>query len=86
MRDDVRGETRAQGGDPDAAFPGGVFVGLSRRFAVFARAAADPRVLGPLCAILDPNVEFLSDKVVFEHDREGGASPWHQVSLLEGPP
>jgi hypothetical protein len=76
--DTVRQEARGRGDDPDGLFPGGVYVGLSRRSGLFARAAADPRVLGPLCAILGPNVEFLSDKVVFKDGREDAPSPWHQ--------
>ncbi len=50
---------------------------LARRSPLFA-AAADPRAVGPLTAILGPDAEFLSEKVVFRDAHEDGASPWHQ--------
>ena len=76
----VRATHRAAGRAVDDAqlFVGGVYVGLTQRSPVFARAAADPRVVGVLQAILGADVEFLSDKVVFKSSVEDQASPWHQ--------
>ena len=39
---------------------------------------SDERLLDILEAILGPNVEFLSDKVVFKDTERHVASPWHQ--------
>lgn len=77
----VRAERRAGPGevaDDRSLFPGGVYVGLAMRSPLFHQAAADGRVVTVLSAILAPNVEFLSDKVVFKDGHEDIASPWHQ--------
>lgn len=57
---------------------GGVFVGLAANSDLFKELAADSRIVNPLEAILGPDIEFLSDKVVFKSKRVDFASPWHQ--------
>jgi ectoine hydroxylase-related dioxygenase (phytanoyl-CoA dioxygenase family) len=57
---------------------GGVFVGLAANSDVFKEIAADSRIVNPLAAIIGPDIEFLSDKVVFKSKRVDYASPWHQ--------
>ena len=56
----------------------GVHVGLATRSRVFQNAVCDERILDILERILAPNIEFLSDKVVFKNDSMTFASPWHQ--------
>ncbi len=56
----------------------GVLVGLAARSAVFQNAVGDERILDILETILAPNIEFLSDKVVFKSESVTFASPWHQ--------
>ena len=56
----------------------GVYVGLAVRSPVFQKAVADTRLLNVLENILAPNIEFLSDKVVFKSESMTFASPWHQ--------
>lgn len=56
----------------------GVLVGLAQRSAVFQNAVGDERLLDILETILAPNIEFLSDKVVFKSESITFASPWHQ--------
>lgn len=56
----------------------GVFVGLAANSPVFRQAARDPRLLDALELILGPNIEFLSDKVVFKSAETDFGSPWHQ--------
>ena len=56
----------------------GVHVGLATRSPVFQNAVRDERILDILERILAPNIEFLSDKVVFKSDSTTFASPWHQ--------
>jgi phytanoyl-CoA hydroxylase len=56
----------------------GVYVGLAARSGLFRQAVSDERLLDILEAILGPNVEFLSDKVVFKDTERHVASPWHQ--------
>ncbi len=56
----------------------GVHVGLAARSSVFQEAVADERLLDILAEILSPDIEFLSDKVVFKNDSMTFASPWHQ--------
>ena len=56
----------------------GVYVGLAGRSGLFRQAVRDERLLDILEAILGPNVEFLSDKVVFKDTERHVASPWHQ--------
>ena len=56
----------------------GVHVGLATRSSVFQEAVADERLLDILSVILAPDIEFLSDKVVFKSESMTFASPWHQ--------
>ena len=56
----------------------GVHVGLAARSSVFQDAIADKRLLDILSVILAPDIEFLSDKVVFKSESMTFASPWHQ--------
>ena len=56
----------------------GVHVGLAARSPVFQEAVGASRILDILEVILAPNIEFLSDKVVFKSDAMTFASPWHQ--------
>lgn len=56
----------------------GVHVGLASRSIVFQDAVADARILDILSEILSPDIEFLSDKVVFKSESMTFASPWHQ--------
>ena len=56
----------------------GVYVGLAARSPVFQEAVGDGRLLDVLEKILAPNIEFLSDKVVFKSEDMTFASPWHQ--------
>jgi ectoine hydroxylase-related dioxygenase (phytanoyl-CoA dioxygenase family) len=57
---------------------GGVFVGLAVNSPVFREAARHARLLDALEAALGPNIEFLSDKVVFKSASVDYGSPWHQ--------
>jgi ectoine hydroxylase-related dioxygenase (phytanoyl-CoA dioxygenase family) len=56
----------------------GVFVGLAARSDYFRQVAGEPRLLDVLESILGPNIEFLSDKVVFKGADVEYGSPWHQ--------
>ena len=56
----------------------GVFVGLAANSELFRGLARDPRLLDALEPILGPNIEFLSDKVVFKSATTTAGSPWHQ--------
>lgn len=56
----------------------GVFVGLAANSPVFREAARAPRLLDALEAILGPDIEFLSDKVVYKSAETDHGSPWHQ--------
>ena len=56
----------------------GVCVGLAARSLVFQAAVGDERLLDILAEILAPDIEFLSDKVVFKSESMTFASPWHQ--------
>ncbi len=56
----------------------GVFVGLAANSALFREMARYPRLLDALEPIIGPNIEFLSDKVVFKSASVEMASPWHQ--------
>jgi ectoine hydroxylase-related dioxygenase (phytanoyl-CoA dioxygenase family) len=56
----------------------GVFVGLAARSPLFREAIADERLANLLEAVIGPNVEFLSDKVVFKNHDEDFGTPWHQ--------
>lgn len=57
---------------------GGVFVGLAAISSRFASLRSDPRLLDLLVPVLGPDVEFLSDKVVFKNAVVDFGSPWHQ--------
>ncbi|MBM3216775.1 phytanoyl-CoA dioxygenase family protein [Candidatus Poribacteria bacterium] len=76
--DRVREDVALSGGDPVAALRTGVVVGLAARSEFFKRAVADPRIVDILEAIQGPNVEFLSDKVVYKQEGTEFGSPWHQ--------
>ncbi len=65
-----------RGGEPAAGH--GVYVGLAARSPIFQKAVGDERLLNILEAILSPDIEFLSDKVVFKSAAMDFASPWHQ--------
>ncbi len=67
----VKAETGAEVGH-------GVYVGLAARSSVFRTAVGDERLLDILGGILAPDIEFLSDKVVFKNESMTFASPWHQ--------
>lgn len=67
----VKAETGAVAGH-------GVYVGLAARSPVFQDAVGDARLLDILEEILAPNIEFMSDKVVFKSEAIDFASPWHQ--------
>ena len=56
----------------------GVYVGLAARSPVFQTAVADARILDILEGIFAPDIEFLSDKMVFKSQTMTFASPWHQ--------
>ena len=56
----------------------GVFVGLAAHSSVFAEAVRDPRLLDALEPLIGPDIEFLSDKVVFKSATTDYGSPWHQ--------
>ena len=56
----------------------GVYVGLAGRSSLFRQAVRDERLVDILEAIIGPNVEFLSDKVVYKDEDTHIASPWHQ--------
>ena len=56
----------------------GVFVGLAASSPVFAEAVRDPRLLDALEPLIGPDIEFLSDKVVYKSADTGYGSPWHQ--------
>jgi phytanoyl-CoA hydroxylase len=74
----VRREAAEAGRAPEAVADHGVYVGLAIRSAVFREAVKDERLLDILEVILAPNIEFLSDKVVFKGHQMDFASPWHQ--------
>ncbi len=56
----------------------GVFVGLATASPHFAALARHPRLLDVIEACIGPEIEFLSDKVVFKSAETGYGSPWHQ--------
>ena len=56
----------------------GVYVGLSVLSDRIRRVNADPRMVSVLNAIIGPDVEFLSDKLVFKSSNMDFGSPWHQ--------
>lgn len=74
----VSEEARQRGQDLQSATAGGVYVGLSARSEKMKALAANPRILGVLETVLAPNIEFLSDKVVFKGGKTDFSTPWHQ--------
>lgn len=78
VMNEVKGEVDEGGGDPDALFKSGVYVGLAARSDIFRGAVADARLLDILEACMGPEIEFISDKVVFKNPKAAYASPWHQ--------
>jgi ectoine hydroxylase-related dioxygenase (phytanoyl-CoA dioxygenase family) len=64
--------------DDKAISSSGVFVGLAAHHHVFRQAVSDDRLIDTLEAIIGPNIEFLSDKVVIKDPDRDFASPWHQ--------
>lgn len=63
---------------PGSVASDGVFVGLAARSDLFRQVAREPRLLNVLETILGPDIEFLSDKVVFKTTDVDYGSPWHQ--------
>jgi phytanoyl-CoA hydroxylase len=56
----------------------GVYVGMAAKSEVFHNVAADSRLADALEAVIGPDIEFLSDKIVYKSADIGFASPWHQ--------
>ena len=56
----------------------GVMVGLAANSPYFQNVARNPRLLDALEEVMGPNIEFLSDKVVFKSATTDFGSPWHQ--------
>lgn len=56
----------------------GVWVGVSLASPLIKAANADPRLVPALNAVIGPDVEFLSDKLVFKSAGMDYGSPWHQ--------
>lgn len=56
----------------------GVWVGVSAASPVIKAVNADPRIVEALRAVIGPDVEFLSDKLVFKANDLGFGTPWHQ--------
>ncbi len=56
----------------------GVWVGVTLASPLIRAANADPRVVAALNAVIGPDVEFLSDKLVFKSAGMDYGSPWHQ--------
>ena len=76
--EEVARDAGGEGRRVEEHFKVGVHVGLAARSAVFREAVADPRLLDVIAAICWPNIEFLSDKVVFKSADTEFGSPWHQ--------
>ncbi len=74
---DILQTVKAEKGSDTVAVHG-VYVGLAGRSPVFQKAVGDERLLDILEGILSPDIEFLSDKVVFKSASMDFASPWHQ--------
>src|SRR5688572_28693566 len=62
---ELKGEADQAGEDPELLLRSGVYVGLAGRSPVFREAVRDPRLLDILEVAMGPNIEFISDKVVF---------------------
>ena len=75
---ELKGEADQAGEDPELLLRSGVYVGLAGRSPVFREAVRDPRLLDILEATMGPDIEFISDKVVFKNAATDYASPWHQ--------
>lgn len=56
----------------------GVLVGITARSALMKAVNAEPMIVEPLRAIMGPDIEFLSDKLVYKSSDMGFGSPWHQ--------
>lgn len=56
----------------------GVYVGMAAKSKVFHDVAADTRLVDALETIIGPDIEFLSDKIVYKSANIDFASPWHQ--------
>jgi phytanoyl-CoA hydroxylase len=67
----------AEHGRPNSS----VFVGVAASSELFARYAADARLLAYLDALLPEGVAFMSDKVVFKSTSQSKATPWHTDAL-----
>jgi ectoine hydroxylase-related dioxygenase (phytanoyl-CoA dioxygenase family) len=76
--DAARAQAAARGEPPASVAADGVFVGLAARSDFFRRLAGHPRLLDVLETMLGPDIEFLSDKVVFKAADVAYGSPWHQ--------
>ncbi len=74
----VCGSGQAAGSTAEAIGRSGVFVGLAAHSALFREAVADARLRRLLTIALGPEVEFLSDKVVFKSEATDFGTPWHQ--------
>jgi glutamate-1-semialdehyde 2,1-aminomutase len=74
----ARSRAKERGEPVEAVGHHGVFVGLAANSPVFREAARDPRLLDALEPVLGPNIEFLSDKVVFKTAEQDFGTPWHQ--------
>ena len=75
---EVRKESEEEDSQKKFVDETGVYVGLAGRSSLFRQAVRDSRLVDILEAIIGPNVEFLSDKVVYKDDDHHVASPWHQ--------
>jgi ectoine hydroxylase len=58
-----------------------VFVGAAAASPLFARYAADARLVAYLDALMPEGVAFMSDKVVFKSTSQKTATPWHTDAL-----
>ena len=76
--DEVRQESGGSNSAREMLDATGVYVGMAGRSGIFRQAARDERLVNILEAIIGPNVEFLSDKVVYKDTDTHTASPWHQ--------
>ncbi|MDX1935365.1 MAG: phytanoyl-CoA dioxygenase family protein [Capsulimonadales bacterium] len=56
----------------------GVFVGLAAHSPLFAELRSHPRLLDALETLYGPDIEFLSDKIVYKSRDKDFGSPWHQ--------
>ena len=75
---EVRQESEGEGSQKKFVDETGVYVGLAGRSSLFRQSVRDDRLVDILEAIIGPNVEFLSDKVVYKDEDTHIASPWHQ--------